>query len=412
MRVIFINRFYWPDEPATAQLLTDLAETLAARGHAVLVIASQPSGAGAARTETRHGVEVRRVRGTRWGRRSLAGRTVDFATFLFGALWRLLLTARRGDAVVALTDPPMIGTLAWPVARLRGARLLQWIQDIYPEVALELTGHRWLRLLRPLRNLVWRRSDRCVTLGDDMAAVVRGAGVNPQKISIAPNWAPSGLVPPPPPAVAALKRAWGLEGKFVAAYSGNLGRVHDLAPLLDVADALRHDRDIALVFVGTGAHRTRLETAATARRLDNVRFVPPQPRETLAASLSVGDVHFVTLLPGCERCVFPSKLYGIAAVGRPVIFIGPTGCEVARVVTGRGLGRAFSRTEAAAIADTVRALRDDGAMRAAAGRAALAFASANGGPAQAADRWEALLEPTPAISAPRAALAEPRVRRL
>src|SRR5580658_4337727 len=148
--ILFVNRFYWPDERATAQLLSDLAEALAARGHTVAVIACHSGDRGVPYSELRAGVRILRVRCTRLGHRSLSGRALDFATFSLGALWRVARTLRSGDAAIVLTDPPLLGILAWPLARLRRARIFHWIQDIYPELAMELAGHRWLRAVRPL----------------------------------------------------------------------------------------------------------------------------------------------------------------------------------------------------------------------------------------------------------------------
>lgn len=394
MRVIFLNRFYWPDEPATAQLLTDLAEALAARGDEVVVITSHPGGLEIPSDAVHRGVRILRVRGTRWAKRfGLVGKAVDLATFFLGALWRLLVVARRNDAVVALTDPPLLGVGAWWVAGFRGARLFHWAQDIYPEVAVALTGHRWLNVLRPLRNLAWRRATRSVTLGTDMAGVLTSAGVAPQKISLAPNWAPAGLSPQPPHAADALRAEWGLAGKFLVAYSGNLGRVHDLEPVLAVAEALRSEPGIAFVFIGGGAQRAALEATARRLGLPNVHFRPPQPRARLLAALALGDVHLVTLLPGCERYVYPSKLVGVAAVGRPVIFIGPRECEIARLVVapGQDFGRAFEHTETAAIAAELRALSINSAECARLATGALQFARAVGGAEAAASHWHAWL---------------------
>jgi len=389
MRVFFLNRFYWPDEPATAQLLTDLAEALAAQGHAVSVITRRPRTAGVPRREMRRGVEILRVGVTHWGRRSLAGRLADFATFFIGALWRLWRNVRPGDAVVVLTDPPMLGAAAAPLVRWRRAKLLHWVQDIYPEIAMELTGHRWLRMMRPLRNRSWRQARACVTVGTDMAAVLGAARVSPERILVSPNWAPAGLAPASSETVETLRTAWGLHGQFVVAYSGNLGRVHDLDPLLEIAAALRDHAHIAFVFIGDGARRAALEQAARSRGLTRVHFHPAQPRALLAATLSLGDVHFVTLLPGCERLVFPSKIYGAAAVARPVLFIGPRDCEPARLVHRHQFGAAFTRGETAAAARWIADLASDAARTRALGGAALAFS--RDGAAHAARLWHELL---------------------
>lgn len=390
-RVIFLNRFYWPDEPATAQLLTDLAGQLAARGRAVSVITSHPGTDGIPRDETHRGVRIIRVGGRRAGHPGLLGKATDWGTFLLAVTGRVLREARPGDTIVAMTDPPLLGLAAWLVSVLRGTRLVHWVQDIYPELAMELTGHRWLAAVRPFRDRAWRRADVCVTPGADMAGVLAARGVAGERIRIVPNWAPAGLAPTPATAAEALRCEWGLTGKFVLAYSGNLGRVHDLDSVLALAEALRDEPRFAVVVVGGGAQRAALEAAAVRRKLSHVQFRPAQPRSRLAESLAVGDVHLVTLLPGCERYVFPSKLYGIAAIGRPVVFIGPRDCELARIVAGHGLGLAAERTETAALATAVRELADHPARCARHADAAMKFTAASGGAAAATAAWETLL---------------------
>ncbi len=189
-----------------------------------------------------------------------------------------------------------------------------------------------------------------------------------------------------------LRAAWHLEGKFVVAYSGNLGRVHDLEPVLAVAETLRDAPDIAFVFIGGGARRDPLQAQAADRGLRHVHFSRPSPATDSRSALALGDVHAtVTLLAGCERLVFPSKLYGVTAVGRPVIFIGPRDCEIARLVTERGLGRAFARDEVAAIAAAIRQLSTGAAQLAQFRAAAEVYGRSHSGPDRAAAHWQKLL---------------------
>jgi glycosyltransferase involved in cell wall biosynthesis len=216
------------------------------------------------------------------------------------------------------------------------------------------------------------------------------AGVAAERIHEIPNWAPAGLGPAPAGAIAAQRAAWGLADRFVVGYSGNLGRVHDLEPVLDLAAALRTDERIAFVFIGDGAQRPALEAAASARGLRNVHFHPAQPRERLAITLGVADVHLVTLRPGCERLVYPSKLAGIAGAHRPALFIGPHSCEVARTVTSAGFGLAFTREQTAEAALALRALRTDPAGLASLAAAAGRFAQ-DLRPDAAVARWHTLL---------------------
>jgi len=398
MSIVFVNRFYWPDETATAQLLADLAEGLAARGRRVTVIASRPP-AGAPAAESRRGVRIFRVGSTRSARPGLAAKALDFATFFAGAFARLLRSARRGDAIVALTDPPLIGAGAWLVARVRGARSFHWVQDIYPEIAVVLTGREELGAFRPWRDRAWRGAAGCVTLGGEMAGVLARSGVPRSRIRVLPNWAPAGLGPLPPDVTGAVRVTWGVTGRFVVGYSGNFGRVHDLKPVLALAAAVADIPDIVFVFSGGGPQRAALEAEAARRGLTNVRFRAAEPRASLGASLGAADLHLVTLRPGCEDFVFPSKLYGIAAVGRPVLFIGPPGCELGRLVETEGLGRAFAREQAAGMAAFLRELSAAPARAAPYRAAALRFSAQGGGAPEAAAAWEKILA-FPAPEAP------------
>lgn len=405
-RIIFVNRFYWPDEQATAQLLTDLAQALVARGYTVAVMASLPGGPGIPGTENRCGVTIHRVRSYRTKWRSLVARLLEFASFYPGALWQTFRHVHGGDTVVAMTDPPLIGTLVSLVARLRDAQLIHWVQDIYPEIAMQLTGHRWLAVLVPLRNYAWRHARTCLVPGSDMAAGLLRAGMPQNKVLVFPNWAPLGVATSSPAAITAWRKTWALEGKFIVAYSGNLGRVHDLVPLLDVAARFNAEPDFVLVLIGTGAQKAELESDARARGLRNVRFLPSQPRDVLADALSAADVHFVTLQRGAERYVFPSKLYGVARVGRPVLFIGAPDCEIARLIQAHGFGTAFTRDQTEAIATELVRLKADANLRSRLGLAASAFAAR--GLEQAVDGFDALLSRS--LRAGTATFSESRTR--
>jgi colanic acid biosynthesis glycosyl transferase WcaI len=395
--VFFLNRFYWPDEPATAQLLGDLAEALAARGWPVSVIASHPGDAQTPTEEVRNGVKIYRRRGSRRGRTAVGSKLADYLCYLVGAAWQTLLSVRRGDLVVAMTDPPLLGVALWPIVALRRARLIHWAQDIYPEVAVALAARpavRWtLGLLRGPRNFTWRHSAGCVTLGREMAGLIMRQGIAADRVVVVPNWAPRGLGPPSAPAVEHQRNAWHLAGKFAVVYSGNLGRVHDLEPVLEVAAALRAAPDIVFLFVGTGPRHESLAAQAQARGLSNVLFFPPQPRAQLGAALAAGDLHLVTLRPGCQTVVFPSKLYGIAAVARPLIFIGPRECELAALVQDHAMGFAFARDDTAAIAACLRRLAAAPDECRALGAAAAEFHRREDGLTRAVTVWERLLGP-------------------
>ncbi len=394
MRLVFVNRFYWPETPATAQLLTDLAEGLARRGHEVLVLTSTGTDSALAlpASEVRHGVQIIRVRGTRWHRLGLLGKACDYATFFTAVLWKARRILRPRDLVIALTDPPLIGAGLAAVARARGAGVVHWVQDIYPEIAIALAGLKPLGIFRPLRDRSWRRAQAVVALGEDMATTIRNAGVPAGRITLIPNWAPSGLAPVEASAIAEQRRAWKLNGKFVVTYSGNLGRVHDLDPIVEAATLLRDRSDLVFVFIGGGARLADLQASVRDRKLPNVIFLPAQPRAHLARSLAAGDLHLVTLLPGCERYVFPSKLYGALAVARPVLAVADPNSELARVVVREGFGVAVDGRDPTTLATTIASLATSPARVSALAAAALRYAETKGGIEPAVERWASLLD--------------------
>lgn len=391
MRLVFVNRFYWPEEPATSQLLTDLAEGLVNCGREVEVITSQPKEKSVPSQETRNGVSIIRVGSSRYGGKNLLGRTIDFGSFIIGTSWQLLTRTKPTDTVIFLTDPPFLAASLWPLLALRKIKFLHWVQDIYPEIAITLTGHRWLRSLKPWRDLSWRRAHKCITLGHDMAETIRQSGVNPENLAIIPNWAPAGLhTSGETTAVSQLKSEWGLTGKFVALYSGNLGRVHDLAPIIEVATLLKDDQDIAIVFVGHGAQLETLQQTVQARGLSNIHFKPPQPRKDLHTTLALGDVHFVTLRKGCAGYVYPSKLYGILGISKPVLFIGPIDCDLSRTIINHELGVSHSAQDTDSVAKTLLRLRDDISQRHHHSQQAATFARTHN-VKSAIDAWDQLL---------------------
>jgi glycosyltransferase involved in cell wall biosynthesis len=350
-RIILVNRVYWPSTEATAQLLTDLATGLAARGWAVHVLtAGQPSTA-------HQGVTIHRT-GTPEQHTGLVSRARGYRGFLKAVRAQLPALVRPGDVVVALTDPPLLGTVVVEALDGRDVAVVQWIQDIYPEIASVHFGPIAALLLsgwRRRRNRAWSKSAACVTLGDDMAREVTAMGVPAERLAILPNWAPRELDAAAAPAdVAACRERWQAGGRFVVAYSGNLGRVHEFATILDAAERLRVDKDIVFRCIGRGPQWARVADAVTRRELTNVTLQPPVPRAELGAMLAAADAHLVTLQPAYGRLVYPSKLAGVLAAGRPALFVGPADGDIARLLRASDCGAAFAPGNAAALAETIR----------------------------------------------------------
>lgn len=416
--VIFLNRYFFPDHSATSQMLSDLAFALAARGIRVRVITSRQlydaAGERLPPRETIEGVEVHRVWTTRFGRQSLRLRAVDYLTFYASAAAALARMARKGDAVVVKTDPPMLSVPASLAARLRGAKLVNWLQDLFPEVAQALgMGNRGIaRLvtagLTGMRNRSLQHAAMNVAIGERMAERLRSLGIAPERIVIVQNWADGRLVTPRERSGNALRRSWGLDGRFVVGYSGNLGRAHEIETLLDAiarVEAESRDRpgsvpQVTWLFIGGGALHAALRDAVERRGLGSVQFRPYQPRERLAESLSAADVHLVSLRTELEGLIVPSKFYGIAAAGRPAIFIGDENGEVARIISRWDCGRTVSEGDGAALARTVLELATDAQHCERMGRNARTALDTELDRSLAVARWEQVLLALSAAAVP------------
>ena len=356
-KIIFINRYFYPDHSATSQLLSDLAFDLASRGQEIHVITGcqlygDPHAALSAE-ESVHGVHVHRVPTSRFGRADLWGRAADYLTFYLGATWRLLRLVRQGDIVVAKTDPPMMSVPASWAVRLKQGVLVNWVQDLFPEVAtsMDVYGVRFAApMLKRLRNQSLRSGRTNVVLGEVMAERLREEGIPPDQITIIENWADGDAIQPVRRQDNPLLHEWGLDGKFVLGYSGNMGRVHEFKTMIDAAERLKVVDEIAFVFIGDGMARRWLESEAAERGLTNVQFYPYQSADRLQWSLSVPDVHFVSLRPTLEGLIVPSKFYGIAAAGRPIIHIGDPDGEIARILDRERCGWSFCIGEVDALA--------------------------------------------------------------
>ncbi|MGD9657146.1 MAG: glycosyltransferase family 4 protein [Methylocystis sp.] len=398
-RLIFVNRFFFPDHSATSQILSDLAFHLARDGMPVSVIASRglydDADADLPAFEIEGGVEIHRVYRPRFGRDSLAGRAVDYLAMYgsFAAAVRRL--AAPGDRLIVKTDPPLLSVALAPMARMKNLVLINWLQDLYPELALRL-GLRALApaapLMRAARNASLKAAHRNVVLGERMQRRLEAVGVAASQIEIIANWCDDRSIRPIAPRNNPLRSAWGLDDKFVIGYSGNLGRAHEYATVLDAAEVLRMEQNLVFLFIG-GGHLTRALRVEVERKglAAMFQFRPYQPANGLAQSLSVPDAHWISLLPAMEGLIVPSKFYGVAAAGRPIIAVTDPAGEIAELVRRSQCGAVVTPGDGRSLARVIREFRHDRIQLEVMGRNARALLDQSFCRTIAFERWASLL---------------------
>jgi colanic acid biosynthesis glycosyl transferase WcaI len=390
--------------------MTAIGSQLVARGHELHVVTSLPWYRHH-RIERGWGGRPVRHEDTAWGRitrvhpfptdkRNIPARAAAFAGFtvLSTAMGLRGRPGARPDAVLAMSPPLTLGIAGWLAARRWGVPFVFNIQDVFPDVAVELgaiTNPTVIRAASALERWTYRRADAVTVLSDDLrdnlVAKIRGTVPDAHdRVRVIPNFVDTERVAPADPATGGYRREFGLEGRRVVMYAGNVGLSQSLDLVLAAARKLADRTDVCFVINGGGSGRAALE--AEAAGLDNVRFVDYQPRERLAEVLAAGDVHVVPLRRGLARSSVPSKTYSILAAGRPVVASVDEGTEVARVVEEAGAGIAVPPDDPDAFTAAVAALVDDPAGAAAMGRAGRAFVERWVSPAAVAERYEALFQ--------------------
>lgn len=388
MNVCFFNRSYWPDQAATGQLLTELAEDLVNRhGCTVSVVAGRALHAPAdgQRTrrmfdrETRNGVTILRANGTRFSPVRFAGRATNYVSYFTSAALAGFAIGRP-DVVVSLTDPPIVGLAARAAARRSGARFVFLCEDVFPEVASLLEDFHSKAVNRTLDHInrsLLRSADATVALGERMRRrLVEEKGAPASRVQVIHNWADCEAIVPGSKDNS-FSRAHGLADRFVVMHSGNVGLSQNLDLLIEAAARLQSKEKLVVVIVGDGARRPALEREVERRGLANVRFLPYTPKDRLHGSFASADAFVVSLKAGIEGYIVPSKVYGILAAGRPFVAAVDESCEVAAIARDHACGVLAQPNDPDSLAASIVSLYDNPreaqAMGERARRAALQF---------------------------------------
>jgi glycosyltransferase involved in cell wall biosynthesis len=281
-------------------------------------------------------------------------------------------------------------------AKQRGAKLVNWVQDVYPEIAIEF-GVPFLiapvrRLLFWLRDISLKSATTNVVLGQLPARLVLSRGVPADGVTIIHNWSDEDEIVPIAHADNTLRQAWGLSDKFVVGYSGNLGRTHEFLTMLSVSERFRNDDRIVFLVIGGGHQNDGLAQEVKSRGLEqSYLFAPYQDAGALKYSLGVPDVHWISLRPRFEGLIVPSKFYGIAAAGRPMISIGSKQGELGRLVEEHKCGFAIEEGDVDSLERAITVLFQDQDLCATMGHRARSMLDHHFTRRQAFDYWQTLI---------------------
>jgi len=347
MKLLAINQYYPPDIASTGLYMAEICANLAQRGFCVHVVTGQPSYTSSSPKalpfEVLNGVHVHRVSlGNACGRERMRVRVEGYLRFLVGA-WlkaKYLAKKRHFDAVITFHNPPFIGLIGAYLASRFGMRFVFVWYDIYPD-ALIVAGWRLpqviVKVWELLNQWILSKADRVIVLGDRVKLnLVERKKVPSKKIRVIPIWAYPELAPQPKDYH--IRKELGINNNdLMLLYSGNMGIMHPLDPILDAAVSLRN-LPIRFVFVGDGIQRKHLISRVESENLKNVLFLPFQPQQRFVQLVASSDACFVSFKPGMENVTVPSRAFTFISAGRPLITIMSHEADVARLIIEKGCG--------------------------------------------------------------------------
>jgi colanic acid biosynthesis glycosyl transferase WcaI len=379
-----------------------LCEDLARLGHEVSVIAAvphYPTGrvprkfrGSLLRRETVNGVDITRVWVPSVNRARLSQRLLTFLAFQF--LSAVTGMGRRYDVLIAGNPALEVFLPFWVLTALRRKPAIFSVHDLYPDVGVRLGifRHKWIiSLVKGMEDYCLHKAARVRVLSEGFRNAVLARGIPDSKIVLVWDWLDTDFIKPLPP-VNPVSREWGLDGRFVALYAGNMSFSQGLECVLAAARLLAGEPEIQFVFVGDGAEKRSLQEQAARERLANVRFFPFQPRESLPYVLATADVSLICLRRGISADSVPSKFYSILASARPVVAAVDPGSDTWRLVEESGCGVCVNPEDPAAMSDAILSLYRDSARRAGMGRKGRDYVVDRHGRAAAARKFHEALE--------------------
>lgn len=385
-KILFFAHYYYPDTASTGQLLKDQAEWMLDKFE-VTVICVVPSYGGIIEEkyktqkyyfEELNGVKIIRVRVPEFRKTNKMSRVKNILAYFFGALGASRKAGKQ-DYVFTISQPPILGGLLGVLGKWqKHAKMIYCIQDFNPEqiMAVHYSENKLiLKAMMMADKFSCRHSDLVVTVGRDLVETLKTRFKNKKvpKYTMINNWIDEKEVYPLPEdneRVLAFRKKYGLEGKFVIMYSGNIGLYYDLEKLVKVLKQFRkgytingvyekgpktpNGREVVFAFVGAGSVLDKLVMYTKKHHFENIIFIPYQNKQDLIYSLNAGNVHWCVNAKGIKGVSCPSKAYGIMAAGKPIIGVLENGTEIRSLIEECNCGKCCEPGDYIKIADILR----------------------------------------------------------
>jgi glycosyltransferase involved in cell wall biosynthesis len=364
IRLSILTRFYPPDFAATGQLIEELANHLRKNNISVEIFTGRPGYAfstkSAPRVECDIDFRLKRSRTSQLWPEKIWGKVFNGLFFFLRGAFHLLKAIWFHDLVMLTTEPPYLPILGYLIHRLTGFPYVCLLYDIYPDVIVKLGmlhgRHPLVRIWRWLNHQTWQHAQALIVLSPSMQAqVIRQCPKVAAKTYVIHSWCNPDEIRPIPRVENGFIQQQKLDNAFTVLYSGNMGRCHDMATIVATAREMQHE-PVQFLFIGGGSKLQDCMSQVESWGLHNCRFLPYQEKGELSYSLSAADLALVSLAPGMEDVVAPSKLYSLLAAGRPIAAVCEERSYLRTILYEAGCGQGIDTGNPAQLANFIRYL--------------------------------------------------------
>lgn len=348
-RLLVMGDYFYPDVASTGQLLTELCLELQ-NDYDITVVTSVPLFKQEEyklliNHEMLQNINIIRIKTKPFDKQNKISRGIHILEY-YHLVKKAIKQIGKQDIIFSISQPPILGgKLGLYAKRVHKAKFIYNIQDFNPE-QIEAVGYSrnslLIGLLRALDISTCRKADKIVIVGGDMRETLKRRNICvDDKVLLINNWIDEKEIYPLSGHVKIdeFKRRYGLLGKFIFMYSGNIGLYYDLENIIEVIGRFNGRDDVIFAFIGDGAKKQFMERYVKDNNINNVVFIPYQSKDDIVFSLNAADVHLVTNLKGIKGVSVPSKIYGVMAVGKYVLGILEKGSEAAELIKKSGCGQ-------------------------------------------------------------------------
>ena len=359
-QISILTQYFYPSNSATAQLMTDLANGLSDHNYNLNIFTGTKSNLDVPDFLTQ--VEIIRAFYPVKSSTSIFSKISSSIFFLLGAVGYVMFNLSGNTPLLIASNPPYAGIIGILFNIVRRGKYYFLLQDIFPESAamsgIMKQNSLLYKFFSKIIYLTYKYSEYIIVLSTSMQEFLEKKYPDLKtKIKVIENWAIEDI-----PAVNKQENKFAKQHKldemFTVLYSGNLGRLHDIETITEAAKILK-DEPIKFVFIGDGAKTKIVKQAIENYQLQNILLLPYRPRELLPLSLTACDISLVSLIPGAESIVAPSKLYGMLSAGRGIISISVPNSYIDKLLTNSGCGVNVPPDDPQQLADIIRQLASD-----------------------------------------------------